>query len=320
MQEIYAVVSNEFQAVNDTIIKQLHSGVGLVEDIGHYIVEAGGKRLRPLVVLLSAQACGYKGTQHVDLATIIEFIHTATLLHDDVVDVSDMRRGRFTANAKYGNAPSVLVGDFLYSRAFQMMVTLQNMRIMDILSSATNTIAEGEVLQLINAGDPTVSEQQYFDVIKYKTATLFEAATHTGAILAEATPVHEEALRQYGLNLGIAFQLIDDVLDYQGDPQKLGKNVGDDLAEGKPTLPLIYAIKNSSAAQAEIIRQGILNKDLNRLKEILEIVQNSGAIAYTLEQARKISAQAISNLTHLQESAEKSALIRLANLAVDRSF
>ncbi len=320
MQEIYAAVDQKFAAVNQTIIKQLHSDVSLVNDISHYIVDAGGKRLRPLAVLLSAQACAYTGDQDVDLATIIEFIHTATLLHDDVVDVSAMRRGRFTANEKYGNAPSVLVGDFLYSRAFQMMVKLANMRIMDILSNATNVIAEGEVLQLINAGDPDTTEQQYLDVIKYKTATLFEAATHTGAILANADSSIEESLRQYGLKLGLAFQLIDDVLDYQGDSQQLGKNVGDDLMEGKPTLPLIYAIKNGRSEQAALIRNAIIYKQVDQLHAIIDIVQQTGAIDYTYAKAKHVSDQAIDHLSGLPSSTAKEALIQLAQLAINRTF
>ena len=320
MQEIYAVVADEFEALNQTIIEQLRSEVGLVEEIGHYIIDSGGKRLRPLITLLGAQACQYSNSDHINLAAIIEFIHTATLLHDDVVDMSEMRRGKFTANAKFGNAPSVLVGDFLYSRSFQMMNALDNKRIMKVLSDATNLIAEGEVMQLINATNPNVSEEEYFNVIIYKTATLFQVATQCSAILANANQAHEVALSQYGLNLGIAFQLIDDLLDYQGNPDELGKNVGDDLSEGKPTLPLIYAMNHGSPKQAALIRKAIEEKQVDKLSEIISIVQDTGGIDYTYQKAVEASQLATTHLAVLTESAEKKALIRLANIAVNRSF
>ncbi|WP_278802969.1 polyprenyl synthetase family protein, partial [Marinobacter nauticus] len=241
-QRIYDTVADDFSRVNDLIIKRLASDVPLVEKIAQYIIESGGKRLRPLLVLLASQAAGYQKDDHLKLAAVIEFLHTATLLHDDVVDTSDMRRGRSTANAKWGNAPSVLVGDFLYARAFEMMVELQSLPIMNVLSHATAVIAEGEVMQLMNVKNPDLSEDQYMVVIHNKTAMLFEAASHTGALLAGASAEQENALKDYGKHLGLAFQLVDDVLDYQGDAETMGKNVGDDLAEGKTTLPLIYAM------------------------------------------------------------------------------
>ncbi|MEP1584919.1 MAG: polyprenyl synthetase family protein, partial [Marinobacter sp.] len=241
-QRIYDTVADDFSRVNDLIIKRLSSDVPLVEKIAQYIIESGGKRLRPLLALLSSRALGYERDDHLKLAAVIEFLHTATLLHDDVVDTSDMRRGRSTANARWGNAPSVLVGDFLYARAFEMMVELQNLKIMDVLSHATAVIAEGEVLQLMNVKNADVSEDKYMEVIHNKTAMLFEAASHTGALLAGAEEDQEQAMSAYGKHLGLAFQLVDDVLDYRGDAEAMGKNVGDDLAEGKPTLPLIYAM------------------------------------------------------------------------------
>ena len=242
----------------DTVIREkLHSEVVLIRQVSEYIINSGGKRLRPALVILSAGAFGYSGKYHYNLAAIVEFIHTATLLHDDVVDASELRRSKATANALFGNAASVLVGDFLYSRAFQMMVEVDNMRVMRVLADATNTIAEGEVLQLLNVRDPDVDEENYLRVIRYKTAKLFEAATRLGAILGNATPAEEEAMAVYGMHLGTAFQLTDDMLDYSGDYQETGKNLGDDLAEGKPTLPLIYAMRTGSSAQAEVIRSAI---------------------------------------------------------------
>lgn len=319
MFAFHTIVQSDFDEVNQLIIKQLHSDVDLVENIGHYIVEAGGKRLRPLLVLLVARALSYSGKQHLDLAAIIEFIHTATLLHDDVVDVSAMRRGRATANAKWGNAPSVLVGDFLYSRAFQMMVAIGNMQIMDILSNTTNTISEGEVQQLVNAQNPDVTEQNYFGVIHKKTAALFEAACETAAVLSAADNALRDALRQYGYHLGMAFQLVDDALDYSGDAHNLGKNVGDDLAEGKPTLPLIHAIKHGDASQAALIKEAIKNKDANKLQQIIEIVSACGGLEYTrtcaLEHAQK--AQAL--LLSFPENEYRTSLMELAEFSVNRS-
>lgn len=314
------VAAEDFAAVNQRILDQLHSDVPLVENIGHYLVEAGGKRLRPLLVLLCAKACGYRGEHHIDLATIIEFIHTATLLHDDVVDTSDMRRGRLTANAKWGNAPSVLVGDFLYSRAFQMMVALQDMDIMAILSNTTNTIAEGEVQQLVNAGDPSVSEDNYFSVIHKKTGALFEAACETTAVLARCCSDEQTALKLYGRHLGLAFQLVDDALDYRGNPEELGKNVGDDLAEGKPTLPLIYTMANGTKEQAQLVKDAIEHRSAEKLPEIVEAIEACGALDYTMERARLAVDDAREQLAFLLDGEQKTALQQLASFAIERSI
>ncbi|MFL0795990.1 MAG: octaprenyl diphosphate synthase [Cellvibrionaceae bacterium] len=320
MLSFHRAVEQDFSAVNDLIIHQLHSDVGLVENIGHYIVDSGGKRLRPVLVLLAAKACGYKGAQHIDLAAIIEFIHTATLLHDDVVDTSDMRRGKATANAKFGNAPSVLVGDFLYSRAFQMLVAIGNMDIMGVMANTTNVIAEGEVQQLINAGDPTTSEDSYYEVINKKTAILFASAAEVGAIIAGASEPQKNALKDYGLLLGQAFQLVDDALDYKGNAEELGKNVGDDLAEGKPTLPLIYAMKNGSTEQADMIKTAIEKGGLDKLNDIIEAVQSSGGLDYTLSQAQAKAKQACDCLSVLPESKFTQVLKELAEFSVARTY
>ena len=320
MLSFHKAVEADFSAVNQLIIDQLHSNVDLVENIGHYLVEAGGKRLRPLLVLLTANALGYtqNGKQHLDLAAIIEFIHTATLLHDDVVDISDMRRGRLTANAKWGNAPSVLVGDFLYSRAFQMMVAIRDMDIMQILSDTTNTISEGEVQQLVNAKDPNVSEENYLNVIYKKTGALFEAACETAAVLSGASDEQRQALKRYGYHLGLAFQLVDDALDYEGDAEALGKNVGDDLAEGKPTLPLIYAMREGSAEQAELIAKAIREGGLDQLDAIVEIVKSTGALEYTANSASQQVDQALACLEGLDDSPYKQAMVELAHFAIGR--
>lgn len=319
MQSFHDIVKDDFEAVNTTIIEQLHSKVALVENIGHYIVEAGGKRLRPLLVLLAARSLGYEGKEHIKLATIIEFIHTATLLHDDVVDLSTLRRNRPTANAKWGNAPSVLVGDFLYSRAFQMMVAIGNMQVMDILSEATNVIAEGEVLQLVNAGDPDTTEQRYLDVIHFKTAKLFEAATLLGAIIATTDEKHHHALRRYGYHLGMAFQLVDDLLDYSGETTSLGKNVGDDLAEGKPTLPLIHTLQAGSPTDRQLVRDAILQKNNTVLDSIIEAVRRSGALDYTRQKAETERNHAIDAIAGLPGSRFKDRLTDLACFAVNRN-
>jgi len=317
-QRIYDTVADDFSRVNDLIIKRLSSDVPLVEKIAQYIIESGGKRLRPLLVLLSSRALGYDRDEHLKLAAVIEFLHTATLLHDDVVDTSDMRRGRSTANARWGNAPSVLVGDFLYARAFEMMVELQNLKIMDVLSHATAVIAEGEVLQLMNVKNPDVSEDKYMEVIHNKTAMLFEAASHTGALLAGADEDQERALSAYGKHLGLAFQLVDDVLDYRGDAETMGKNVGDDLAEGKPTLPLIYAMAQGNDDEKKLIRQAIRRGGLDDLPAILQIVACSGALEYTMEKAREQAALAADCLNTLPASDHKEALALLTEVAVAR--
>lgn len=317
-ERIYDTVAEDFSRVNDLIIQRLSSDVPLVEKIAQYIIESGGKRLRPLLVLLSSQAAGYDRDDHLKLAAVIEFLHTATLLHDDVVDTSDMRRGRSTANARWGNAPSVLVGDFLYARAFEMMVELKSLPIMQVLSHATAVIAEGEVMQLMNVKNPDLTEDQYMQVIHNKTAMLFEAASHTGALLANANDQHEQALRDYGKHLGLAFQLVDDVLDYRGDAEAMGKNVGDDLAEGKTTLPLIYAMANGKEDERQLIRQAIRKGGLDDLPQILEIVETSGALEYTMQQARTEATRAADRLFGLAASPHKEALELLTQMAVAR--
>lgn len=319
VKDIYQVVEQDFQQVNELILEQLRSDVPLVEKIGQHIIESGGKRMRPLLVLLACKSLSYNKQDHALLAAIIEFLHTATLLHDDVVDTSDLRRGKATANAKWGNAPSVLVGDFLYSRAFEMMVQLGDMKIMDILSKSTRVIAEGEVMQLMNVKNPDVSEAKYMDVIQGKTAQLFEASSHSGAVLAQANAKQEEALRLYGHHTGMAFQLVDDVLDYVGNAEELGKNVGDDLAEGKPTLPLIYAMQNASKEEAQLIRQAIRKGGTENLAEIIAIVQACGAIDYTNQKAREHVDAAITAISVLEDTPAKHALAALAELALSRN-
>jgi octaprenyl-diphosphate synthase len=318
MQQIRAVVDDEFTQVNQLIVGQLHSRVPLVENIGHYIVDAGGKRLRPLLVLLAAGATGAIRREHIALAAIIEFVHTATLLHDDVVDLSSLRRGRATANAKWGNAPSVLVGDFLYSRAFQLLVGLDNMALMGLMADTTNTIAEGEVLQLTKAGDPDTNEADYFSVIRNKTAVLFAAASEGAALLSGTTPDIASQLSRYGLKLGIAFQLADDVLDYLGDPEKMGKNIGDDLSEGKPTLPLIQTLKVATGAERAEVADAIRNKDASAIASIVATVKRCGALDYTLSVAARYADEAAAELAPLTDSPYKDALLRLCELATKR--
>jgi octaprenyl-diphosphate synthase len=317
---IQALVATEMKAVDAEITVRLSSEVALIGELSTYIIGSGGKRLRPNVALLASRACDYQGQQHILLAAIIEFIHTATLLHDDVVDASDMRRGESSANAVWGNGASVLVGDFLYSRAFEMMVELDNMRVMQILAKTTNTIAEGEVMQLMNCHNPDTSESQYIHVIRSKTAKLFAAATQLGAVISNQPEAIENGLASYGMHLGTAFQLIDDVLDYSQDSGVLGKNVGDDLAEGKPTLPLIHAMQNGDASQKQLIRSAIKSGGLDKIDDVVEALRITGSIAYTAEQAEYEAELAVDALAPVPESDYKQALIDLARLSVHRAF
>ena len=312
-------IAADMDAVNAVIRRKLHSEVSLVNQIAEYIISAGGKRLRPVLVLLVANAYSYKGTAHHELAAVVEFIHTATLLHDDVVDESSLRRGRATANALFGNAASVLVGDFLYSRAFQMMADLANMRVMQILSEATNVIAEGEVLQLLNMHDPDVSQERYLQVIRSKTAKLFEAAAELGALVAGATEPQIAAAGEYGRSLGTAFQLIDDVLDYAGDAAEIGKNVGDDLREGKPTLPLIYLMENGTPEQRQLVRTCIEQGDEQHFDAVLAAVTSSGALDFTRRQAEIAAERAAEAIAGLPESLYKDSLLQLAHFSVNRT-
>ena len=312
-------IAADMDAVNRVIRQQLHSDVSLVSQIAEYIISAGGKRIRPVLVLLVANAYGYRGTHHHTLAAVIEFIHTATLLHDDVVDESSLRRGRETANAMFGNAAPVLVGDFVYSRAFQMMVAVGDMRVMQILADATNVIAEGEVLQLLNMHDPDVTEARYLQVIRSKTAKLFEAAAQLGALLAGAPESEIEAAAEVGRSLGTAFQLVDDALDYAGNAADIGKNVGDDLREGKATLPLIYLMEHGTPEQRTLVRNCIEHGDETHFDEILGAITSSGALDYTMQEARKAAQRAIDNLSDLPDSQFKDALLNLCTFAVDRN-
>jgi octaprenyl-diphosphate synthase len=312
-------VAEDRKAVDTLILRRLQSDVVLINQIGHYIVGSGGKRLRPLAVLLSARACGYTGDRHVDLAAIVEFIHTATLLHDDVVDGSERRRNRDTANVVFGNEASVLVGDFLYSRAFEMMVDVGSMRVMEIMAHATNRIAEGEVLQLLNTGDPDTDEARYMEVIVRKTATLFEAGTRIGAVVSGAGAEVEDAVARYGLNLGIAFQLIDDALDYGSDNTELGKNVGDDLDEGKPTLPIIRAIHAGSPEQRDLLRHAIENGGRGQIDAVTRAIASTDAITYTTQLAQSYARRAKEALRALPPSAAADAMAAMAEFAVSRS-
>jgi len=308
------------EAMDEVIRVKLHSDVVLVRQVGEYIINSGGKRLRPALVILSSGAFNYTGKHHRNLAAIVEFIHTATLLHDDVVDASELRRSKATANALFGNATSVLVGDFLYSRSFQMMVEVNNMRIMQVLADATNTIAEGEVLQLLNCRDPNINEENYLQVIRYKTAKLFEAATRLGAILSGVSPEKEESMASYGMHLGTAFQITDDMLDYSGDHHDTGKNLGDDLAEGKPTLPLIYAMENGSKEQAEIVSKAIQSGGgKGALESVLKVIHETGALDYTRKKAEAESCMATEAISSLPESQYKECLLQLADFAVSRN-
>ena len=306
--------------VDAVIRRRLASDVVLVNQIAEYIIGAGGKRIRPMLVLLFSNALGFKGPERFELAATVEFIHTATLLHDDVVDESALRRGRQTANALFGNAASVLVGDFVYSRAFQMMVSVDRMRVLEVLADATNVIAEGEVLQLMNMHDADITVPEYLRVIRFKTAKLFEASARLGAVLAEADKTVEEACAAYGRSLGTAFQLVDDLLDYEGTTAQLGKNVGDDLREGKPTLPLLLAMENGSTAERAIIRQAIEHGEVARLADIVEIVRRTGAISATRDAARLEADHAASQLSQLAPSDYREALLEFCVRSVDRSF
>jgi octaprenyl-diphosphate synthase len=318
LDDVNQLARADMRAVDNLIRASLKSDVALVSQVSEYIVTSGGKRLRPLIVLLAARALGYTGRRHIHCAAIVEFIHTATLLHDDVVDSSARRRGRDTANTVFGNQASVLVGDFLYSRAFQMMVEVGRMRVMQILADATNTIAAGEVMQLMNVHDPDISEENYRQVIYRKTARLFEAGAQIAAVLADRDPNDEAAMVRYGQNLGMAFQLIDDALDYDAMPDELGKNLGDDLAEGKTTLPLIYAMENGSDSDREMIRAAIASDGLSRLGAIQSIIESTGALRYTTARAQEAADIAIDSLAAIPESDYKQAMIAIAEFAVKR--
>lgn len=317
---LYSLIAEDMRAVDAVIRRQLHSDVVLVRQVAEYIVNSGGKRMRPALVLLAAGATRYQGTQHHELAAVVEFIHTATLLHDDVVDASDLRRGRDTANAMFGNAASVLVGDFLYSRAFQMMVSVGSMRIMAVLAAATNVIAEGEVLQLMNCHNADIEVDEYLRVIRFKTAKLFEAAGQIGAIVGGASEAVETGLASYGMHLGTAFQLIDDVLDYSGDEDETGKHLGDDLAEGKPTLPLIHAMQHGTSAQAACVRQAIEQGGRDQFADVLAAVRATGALEAARKQAEAEAAAAVVALDELPASIYKDALVQLCAFAVARRY
>lgn len=320
LDEVIKLVGDDFAAINRLIPDQLSSDVALVEEIGRHIVESGGKRLRPLLVLLSARGCGFGGHRHVVLAAVIEFLHTASLLHDDVVDKSDLRRGRPTANACWGNAPSVLVGDFLYSRAFQLMVALENKEILAILADATNRIAEGEVMQFANIGNLDIAEQHYLKAIRCKTALLFQAATHTGAVLANGNPREVEAHKQFGLHFGMGYQLVDDWLDYAGDAKTMGKNAGNDLAEGKLTLPLIYALANGTRSEAALIRDSLQTRSRERFDRVVAAVHACGAMEYTYNAALAASEQALACLEQLPANRYRDAMGAVTRFAVARLF
>ncbi|MBT3347959.1 MAG: octaprenyl diphosphate synthase [Thiotrichales bacterium] len=318
-KEVQELIKDDLAAVDALIINRLSSDVVLINQLGKYIIGGGGKRVRPMVVLLSARACGATGSEAVTLAAIIEFIHTATLLHDDVVDTSEMRRGKETANAVFGNQAAVLTGDFLYSRAFQMMVEIQQMRVMDIMAETTNIIAEGEVLQLLNCNDPETTKERYFEVIYRKTAKLFEAGGQLGAVVAKQPKEIEQAMISYGKHLGNAFQLIDDALDYSASSEEMGKNAGDDLAEGKPTLPLIYALENGNEAAQTLIRSAIENGGSDKFDEIMEAIHATDAIQYTKNAAKDSVKFAVNAAKILPESKYREGLIALAEFTLSRS-
>jgi octaprenyl-diphosphate synthase len=319
LPDIYTLIADDMQAVDATIRARLHSDVPLVRQVAEYIIAGGGKRMRPALLLLSAGAASYEGQQHHELAAVVEFIHTATLLHDDVVDESALRRGRDTANAAFGNAASVLVGDFLYSRAFQMMVGVGNMRVMQVLADATNIIAEGEVLQLMNCHNADIGVEDYLRVVRYKTAKLFEAAARLGAILGGSSAAIETGLANYGMHLGTAFQIIDDVLDYSGDAATIGKSLGDDLAEGKPTLPLIYTMRQGPTEAATVVRESLEAASRERFNEVLTAVQSCGALDYARAEAEKAAERAVAALAALPDSEHKTAMAEIARLSVARN-
>ncbi len=318
IEQIKLLVAEEFQAVDSLILSHLYSNIPLIEEISHYILDAGGKRLRPLIVLLAAKALGYSGQDHIALAAVVEFIHTATLLHDDVVDNSSMRRGQQTANTLWGNASSILVGDFLYSRTFQILTHLKNFEIMDVLAKTTNAIAEGEVLQLVKRNDPNTDEQHYMSVICNKTARLFQAAAEVAAMICNRPQSEQTCLANYGLHLGMAFQLVDDALDYVGTSEELGKNIGDDLAEGKPTLPLIHAMANASASKAAIIKESIRTGGLTNLQTIMEAIEEADSLTYTLKKAEQEITHAIENLAFLGHSQYRQGLEEVGIFALKR--
>ncbi len=319
IDQIRELVREDLEMLDATIRRRLSSDVALINQVAEYIISGGGKRLRPLLLIISARACGYQGTHHTDVAAVIEFIHTATLLHDDVVDRSDLRRGRDTANSVFGNEASVLVGDFLYSRAFQMLTEIGEVRVMSVLARATNVIAEGEVLQLMNCHDPDTTEQMYLDVIRRKTAMLFEAGTRVAAILAGQEPAIEKSLTDYGMHLGVAFQLQDDVMDYSASAEQMGKNVGDDLAEGKPTLPLIHAMTHGTEEERVVIRTAIEEGGLDELDTVRSAIESTGGLEYTARLATQEADAAIAALDSLPDSAHRDALATLARIAVARS-
>lgn len=319
INQIRACVSEDLKATDQLILSRLSSDVALINQIGHHIIQSGGKRVRPLIVLLAAKACGYEGVHHHTMAAVVEFIHTSTLLHDDVVDEADTRRGQATANANWGNAASVLVGDFLYSRSFQLMVEPQNLRILSLMAETTNIIAAGEVLQLLNCHDADTDSERYFQVIYRKTAKLFEASAQLGAVLANQPLAVEQALSTYGKELGNAYQLIDDVLDYAADEAELGKTLGKDLAEGKPTLPLILALARSDSAEQALIRQAIEQGNTDNLSEITAIIHKTNALNDTKQAAEDAVDRAIAALAVLPDSDYKTALIDLAKLSVNRN-
>ena len=312
------LIADDFRATDRLIRDELRSDVALINQLGGYIINSGGKRLRPMLVLLAARACSIRDNRHINLAAVIEFIHTATLLHDDVVDASGLRRGRETANAVWGNEASVLVGDYLYSRAFQMMVAVNSMRVMQIMADATNLIAEGEVLQLLNCHDPDTTEARYLEVIRRKTATLFEAGARLGAVITERPQAEETALAMYGLHLGTAFQLVDDLLDYRASSVELGKNIGDDLAEGKPTLPLIHAMQRGTPEERRLIRTAIENGGREYIEDILRITRATGALDYTYACAQRERERALTALQTLPDSVYKAALKKVTDFTLER--